>query len=67
MFYIHRYEVGPVIPRIHGLSAYRGFRHYHNTSGGDLRLEAALRGQRFGPALQVLESIGAITHDKEHS
>ena len=44
MLYIHPYEVGPIIPEIKELSAYRRFRHYYNCSGGGLRLKKLLRG-----------------------
>jgi len=54
MFYIHPYEVGPIIPRIPGLSAYRKFRHYYNCKNGSKRLKNVLRAFRFGPAIEVL-------------
>ena len=55
MFYIHPYEVGPIIPRVGGLSSYRKFRHYHNCGNGSQRLKKILRAFRFGPAFDVLQ------------
>jgi polysaccharide deacetylase family protein (PEP-CTERM system associated) len=60
MFYIHPYEVGPIIPKIPGLSPYRKFRHYYNASCGQRRLRALLTGQKFGPAIHVLQAMGAL-------
>jgi len=54
MFYIHPYEVGPVIPRIKELSAYRSFRHYYNCSTGYLRLQKILKAFKFAPTIEVL-------------
>jgi polysaccharide deacetylase family protein (PEP-CTERM system associated) len=54
MFYIHPYEVGPVIPRIRGLSPYRRFRHYYNCRGGGARLRKLLQRLRFTTAADVL-------------
>ncbi len=55
MFYIHPYEVGPVIPRIAELSRYRKFRHYYNCRTGYDRLKKLLGRHRFGPAIEVLK------------
>ena len=60
MFYIHPYEVGPVIPKIPGLSRYRKFRHYYNASRGQGRLRTLLTAGQFGSAIQVLQDIGAL-------
>lgn len=54
MFYIHPYEVGPIIPRISGLSAYRKFRHYYHCRNGDKRLKKILQAFTFSPAIEVL-------------
>jgi polysaccharide deacetylase family protein (PEP-CTERM system associated) len=76
MFYIHPYEVGPAIPRIAELSAYRKFRHYYNCKNGTRkfrhyynckngtnRLKHLLKAFRFGPAVEVLKNKGLL---KEH-
>lgn len=55
MFYIHPYEVGPIIPQVGSLSHYRRFRHYHNCGNGSRRLKKILRAFRFGPAFEVLQ------------
>ena len=55
MFYIHPYEVGPVIPKISELSAYRKFRHYYNCRNGDKRLKKILQVFTFSPAIEVLK------------
>ncbi len=55
MFYIHPYEVGPIIPQIPGLSAYRKFRHYYNCKNGQARLRILLKAFKFGPAIEVLK------------
>lgn len=60
MLYIHPYEVGPLIPRIRGLSAYRRFRHYHNCRGGGLRLKKILQGFSFAPAAEILAQKGLM-------
>jgi hypothetical protein len=54
MFYIHPYELGPVIPKIPGLSAYRRFRHYYNCKNGKSRLKKLLSSFKFTTAIQVL-------------
>jgi len=54
MFYIHPYEVGPVIPRISELSAYRKFRHYYHCKKGDKRIKKLLKAFKFAPAIDVL-------------
>ncbi|MHC4658665.1 MAG: DUF3473 domain-containing protein, partial [Planctomycetota bacterium] len=51
MFYIHPYEVGPVIPHIPGLSAYRKFRHYYHCRKGEKRLKKILQAFKFEPAI----------------
>lgn len=56
MFYIHPYEVGPVIPDIIELTAYRRFRHYHGCRDGARRMRRLIERFRFAPALQVLQS-----------
>jgi polysaccharide deacetylase family protein (PEP-CTERM system associated) len=55
MLYIHPYEVGPIIPRIEELSAYRRFRHYHNCHTGRTRLKKLLRAFKFSTAIQILD------------
>lgn len=58
MFYIHPYEVGPVIPRVTELSPYRRFRHYWGCTSGTRRMRHLLERFRFGPARDVLRSGG---------
>lgn len=60
MFYIHPYEVGPAIPRIGGLSAYRRFRHYYHCRDGAPRLRRLLERVPFGPAVDVLTERGYL-------
>jgi len=56
MFYLHPYEVGPVIPRVPGLPALRRFRHYYNVSGGGPRLEKIIGSFPFEAARSVIEA-----------
>ena len=58
MFYIHPYEVGPVIPKVAELSAYRKFRHYYHCKNGHVRLKKLLQTFKFGPAINVLRNTG---------
>src|SRR5205823_1792847 len=58
MLFIHPYEVGPIIPRIRELSAYRRFRHYYNCNTGLPRLKKILQVFRFAPAIQILKKKG---------
>ncbi len=60
MFYIHPYEVGPVIPKIEGLPASRRFRHYYNCGRVD-RLRSILSSFPFTTASEVLLSRGFIS------
>jgi hypothetical protein len=60
MFYIHPYEVGPVIPHVPQMSPYRRFRHYYRARGGAPRLQRLLQRFRFAPAVEVLREMGAI-------
>jgi polysaccharide deacetylase family protein (PEP-CTERM system associated) len=60
MFYIHPYEVGPVIPKISGLSTYRRFRHYYNCRNGTKRLKRILQAFKFGPTIEVLKDKGIV-------
>lgn len=58
MFYIHPYEVGPAIPHIQGLSAYRKFRHYYNCKNGRVRLKNLLKSSEFTTAIEILKDRG---------
>jgi polysaccharide deacetylase family protein (PEP-CTERM system associated) len=58
MFYIHPYEVGPVIPKVRELSAYRKFRHYYHCKNGRIRLKKLLQSFKFCPAIDVLSNTG---------
>ncbi len=57
MFYIHPYEVGPVIPRISEISAVRKFRHYYHCKNGGLRVKRLLKAFRFCPVVEVLRKM----------
>lgn len=56
MFFIHPYEVGPIIPDIPNISAYRRFRHYYNCNNGNKRLLRILSKFKFGSAIEVLST-----------
>lgn len=60
MFYVHPYEIGPVIPRVAGLSSYRRFRHYYNCRNGSSRLRRLLERVPFGTAADVLAEHGGV-------
>jgi polysaccharide deacetylase family protein (PEP-CTERM system associated) len=62
MLYIHPYEVGPIIPRIREISAYRGFRHYYNCSTGRPRLKKIIEEFKFAPAVRILEKNGVADY-----
>ncbi len=55
MFYLHPYELGPIIPIIPKLSYYRKFRHYYNCEDGHKRLKGILQTFRFGTAIEILK------------
>ena len=56
--YIHPYEVGPVIPRIAELSAYRKFRHYYHCRKGYSRTKKLLESLPFGPIIEIIKNAG---------
>ena len=58
MLYIHPYEVGPIIPHISEMSAYRRFRHYYNCDTGRTRLKKILQTFKFSTAIQILKKKG---------
>lgn len=60
MFYIHPYEVGPIIPKVTNISPYRRFRHYFHCAAGLSRLRYLLRAFSFGPATEILTSMGFL-------
>ena len=60
MFYIHPYELGPIIPRIAELSFYRRFRHYYNCRNGSSRLRNVLRRFKFASGMEVLTRRGLV-------
>lgn len=64
MFYIHPYEVGPIIPKISQLSAYRRFRHYYNCRNGTKRLKRILHAFKFGPVIEILKDKGIVSIDR---
>lgn len=53
--YIHPYEVGPVIPGITELSAYRKFRHYYNCKNGKTRLKKLLTRYPFDAVKNLIK------------
>lgn len=57
MLFVHPYEIGPIIPKIAGLSYFRRFRHYYNCTNGFRRLQEILKGFKFGRAIDVLRPI----------
>jgi polysaccharide deacetylase family protein (PEP-CTERM system associated) len=57
MIYMHPYEIGPEIPKITELSAYRKFRHYYNCKNGTRRVKKLLRMFRFAPTIDVLRQL----------
>jgi polysaccharide deacetylase family protein (PEP-CTERM system associated) len=59
MFYLHPYEIGPIIPNI-PMSPYRRFRHCYNCDAGTPRLKRLLKEFRFGPALDILSDMGFL-------
>jgi polysaccharide deacetylase family protein (PEP-CTERM system associated) len=60
-FYIHPYEIGPVAPRLPGLSLARRFRHYVRLKDGANRVRPLLNAVSFGSMAGVLESHGFLT------
>jgi polysaccharide deacetylase family protein (PEP-CTERM system associated) len=60
MLYIHPYEIGPVIPKIKELSAYRKFRHYYHCRCGAKRFKMLLRTFRFLPIIEILKDRGVL-------
>jgi len=58
--YIHPYEVGPVIPKVSELSAYRRFRHYYHCKNGSKRLGKLLKACRFSSIIDVLKEGGFV-------
>jgi polysaccharide deacetylase family protein (PEP-CTERM system associated) len=65
MFYMHPYEIGPVIPEIAGISCYRKFRHYYNCSNGINRLQNFLKDFKFDTAIGILRDMGLQKDDKK--
>lgn len=59
-FYIHPYEIGPVAPRLDGLSLTRRFRHYVRLGKGRGRIERLLTAAPFGTMASVLRAKGFL-------
>ncbi len=59
MLYMHPYEIGPLAPRIGGMTAARRFRHYYHISHGDNRLKHFARGFKFTTAASILQGQGS--------
>jgi polysaccharide deacetylase family protein (PEP-CTERM system associated) len=61
VFYIHPYEIGPVAPRLPGLSAARRFRHYVRLGQGRERFSRLLKAVPFSTMSDVLARAGFLT------
>ncbi len=59
-FYIHPYEIGPVAPRLLGLSLARRFRHYVRLKDGVKRIAPLLKSVSFTTMSEVLISHGFL-------
>jgi len=59
-FYIHPYEIGPVAPKLPGLSLARRFRHYVHLHKGAQRIAPLLKAVPFTTMSQVLTSVGYL-------
>lgn len=57
IFYIHPYEVGPIIPKINEISFSRKFRHYYNCSKGANRIKKLLGFAKFGSVQEIIKSL----------
>ncbi|RKY10258.1 MAG: polysaccharide deacetylase [Planctomycetota bacterium] len=66
MFYIHPYEIGPEIPKIRELSAYRKFRHYFHCKNGGKRVKKFLKNTHFASTVEVLRNEGYIEDMNVH-
>ncbi len=55
MFYLHPYELGPIVPNIPKLTHYRKFRHYYNCKDGSKRLKRILQTFKFSTAIEILK------------
>jgi hypothetical protein len=60
VFYIHPYEIGPVAPRLDGLTLARRFRHYVRLGKGRKRIDRLLRAAQFGTMAEVLRAKGRL-------
>jgi polysaccharide deacetylase family protein (PEP-CTERM system associated) len=62
MFYIHPYEIGPMMEKIDGLSNLRRFRHCFRCGGLNERLQRLFQQFRFAPAIEALRQSGFLPH-----
>ncbi|RJO60414.1 DUF3473 domain-containing protein [candidate division WS5 bacterium] len=60
MFYLHPYEMGPVIPCIYELGYYRRFRHYYNCNKSSNRLKEIIQVFNFSTCIEILQDRGLI-------
>ncbi len=60
VFYIHPYEIGPVAPKLPGLSLARRFRHYVRLADGVERITPLLKSVSFASMSKVLQSHGFL-------
>lgn len=61
VFYIHPYEIGPVAPRLPGLSMLRRFRHYVRLGSGGNRFPRLLNAMPFTTMSEVLVRTGHLS------
>jgi polysaccharide deacetylase family protein (PEP-CTERM system associated) len=64
-FYIHPYEIGPVAPRLPGLSFARRFRHYVRLAAGSERIAPLLKSVSFSSMADILRSRGFLDSEIE--
>lgn len=63
VFYLHPWEIDPSQPKIKDASLFSKFRHYHNLSKCQARLEMLLNDFSFRPLRTILAEIGLLQVD----
>ena len=56
MFYIHPFELGPVIPKVSNISFYRKFRHYYHCKDGERRIKSIFKKFKFSAARDIINN-----------